>query len=60
MCLPRSLVTACFLRNYGIAAVLVIAAQKNPFTGHAWVEVDEIVVNDEQSVKTEYDVLDRI
>src|SRR5580704_6262144 len=46
LCLQRSAVTACLLRKYGVSAHLIIGAQQMPFKAHAWVEVDDKVVND--------------
>ena len=40
LCLQRSAATACLLKQYGVAAELVIGAQQMPFRAHAWVEVD--------------------
>ena len=45
-CLQRSAATACLLKRYGVAAVMVIGVQQMPFRAHAWVEVDGQVVND--------------
>lgn len=60
MCLARSVVATCLLRQSGISTALVIAAQKNPFIGHAWTEVNEIVVNDKQKVREDFLVFERI
>ena len=54
LCLQRSAVATCLLRSYGVPAEMVIACRKTPFEGHAWVEVDERVVNDTPKVKTFY------
>src|SRR5712664_4492673 len=40
LCLQRSAVTTCLLRNCGVPAEMVIGAQNLPFKAHAWVEVD--------------------
>ena len=58
-CLQRSAATVCLLRNYGVAASLVVGACKHPARAHAWVEVDGRVVNDKQGVKSCYQELDR-
>jgi transglutaminase superfamily protein len=58
-CLQRSAVATCLLRRRGIAADLVIGAQRLPFRAHAWVEVDGRVVNDRPYVSELYAVLDR-
>lgn len=52
LCLQRSAVTACLLRSYGVPAQMVIACRRIPFKGHAWVEVDGAVVNDNQKIQT--------
>ena len=59
LCLERSAVTTCLLRQHGVAAKLVIGAQQKPFRAHAWVEVDGRVVNDKPYVPEMYRVLDR-
>jgi hypothetical protein len=59
MCLQRSAVLACLLRANGIYAQMVIGCQKLPFLAHAWVEVDDQVVNDAKSVQETHKVLDR-
>jgi len=58
LCLERSAVTTCLLRQRGIAAKLVIGAQQKPFRAHAWVEVGGRVVNDKPYVREMYAVLD--
>jgi hypothetical protein len=60
LCLPFSAVTTCLLRSSGVAAEMVIGAQKEPFKGHAWTEVEGVVVNDKQKVQVNYHVMDRI
>jgi hypothetical protein len=59
LCLQRSAATACLLRRYGVSAHLVIGAQQMPFKAHAWVEVEDRVVNDKQYVGELYATLDR-
>jgi len=59
LCLQRSAVTACLLRQYGVSGHLVIGAQQMPFKAHAWVEVDGKVVNDKQYVREMYGILTR-
>jgi len=59
LCLQRSAATACLLRQYGVAAKLVIGAQQMPFKAHAWVEVEGRVVNDKPYMHEMYAVLDR-
>ncbi|HZE70022.1 MAG TPA: lasso peptide biosynthesis B2 protein [Pyrinomonadaceae bacterium] len=59
LCLQRSAVITCLLRRKGIPALMVIGCRKIPFRGHAWVEVDGLVVNDNPKVQTHYRVLER-
>jgi hypothetical protein len=60
MCLQRSAVTTCLLRQSGIAADMVIGCRKSPFTAHAWVEVGGEVANDKKQVQEFYKVLSRL
>ena len=46
MCLQRSVCTARLLGACGVPARLVIGYRPDPFFSHAWVEVDDRVVND--------------
>lgn len=59
LCLQRSAATTCLLRKYGVPATLVIGAQQVPFKSHAWVEVDDKVINDKSYVPEMYAVLDK-
>jgi len=59
LCLQRSAATTCLLKRYGIPAQMVIGAQQMPFKAHAWVEVDNRVVNDKPYMQEMYAVLDR-
>jgi Transglutaminase-like superfamily len=59
LCLQRSAVVVCLLRNEGVAARLVIGTKQLPFKAHAWVEVDGWVVNDKPYVREIYAVIDR-
>ncbi|MHA6766124.1 lasso peptide biosynthesis B2 protein [Sphingobium ummariense] len=45
-CLVRSLAMFTVLRTHGVTAVLVIGARSDPFSAHAWVQHDGIVLND--------------
>jgi len=45
LCLQRSVATARLLRKHGVAARLAIGYRPSPFFSHAWVEVDQRVVN---------------
>lgn len=59
LCLQRSAVGTCLLRAEGVAAQMVIGCRKIPFKGHAWIEVNGHVVNDNPKVQAFYKVLDR-
>jgi hypothetical protein len=59
LCLQRSAVTACLLRNYGISGQMVLGAQKLPFRAHAWVEVHGQAVNERSDVQEIYGVWER-
>jgi hypothetical protein len=59
LCLQRSAVTTCLLRSNGVAAQMIIGAQKLPFRSHAWVEVDGRAVNERIDVQAIYGVWDR-
>jgi len=59
LCLQRSFVTTYLLRKHGIAAQMVLGAQKLPFKAHAWVEVEGQAVNERSNVQATYAVWDR-
>jgi|SRR5882757_8800262 len=59
LCLQRSAATACFLRQYGASALMVIGVQKLPFKAHAWVELEGRPVNDKSYTSEMYVALDR-
>lgn len=59
-CLQRSVVTTLLLRLHGTPATLVIGCRPVPVESHAWVEVEEKVVNDRQQYKKFFTVLDRL
>jgi hypothetical protein len=59
LCLQRSFVTTYLLRKHGVAAQMVLGAQKLPFKAHAWVEVDGRVVNERSNVQSTYAVWDK-
>lgn len=54
VCLQRSAVTTCLLRNCGVAARMVLAARPMPLLFHAWVEVAGNVINDHPTVARAY------
>ena len=57
LCLQRSVAATLLLRKYGINGRLVIGYRPAPFFSHAWVEVDERVVNDSPAYKKRLQVL---
>jgi hypothetical protein len=59
LCLQRSAAIACLLKKYGVSAQMVIGAQQMPFKAHAWVEMNNRVVNDKPYTPEMYAVLDR-
>jgi hypothetical protein len=59
LCLQRSFVTTYLLRKHGVAAEMVMGAQKLPFKAHAWVEVDGRAINERSNVQATYAVWDR-
>ena len=59
LCLQRSFVTTYLLRKHGVAAQMVLGAQKLPFKAHAWVEVDGQAINERSNVQATYAVWDR-
>ena len=60
LCLQRSAATTLLLRCHGWPAELVIGVQIVPFKSHAWVEVDETVVNDKPYMLEIYSPLERL
>ena len=56
-CLQRSVAAAKLLRKHGIASRLVIGYRAAPFFSHAWVEVDDRVLNDSPAYKERLQVL---
>jgi hypothetical protein len=54
LCLQRSIVTVCLLRDEGVPARMVIGARQLPFKSHAWVEVDGCIVNDKPHLCADY------
>lgn len=59
LCLQRSSVMTCLMRRYGIAAEMVLGAQKTPFAAHAWVETDGRPISEKANVQTRYNVWER-
>jgi len=59
LCLQRSAVTTCLLRNAGLPAQMVTGVQIMPLSPHAWVEIRGSVVNDHKRVSRVYVPIDR-
>lgn len=59
LCLQRSAATTMQLRHHGWAATMVIGAQLLPFQSHAWVEIENRIVNDKPYVSEIFQVLER-
>jgi transglutaminase superfamily protein len=61
-CLPRSLVLWFLLRRQGVPAELRIGVRKSDrqLEAHAWVEVDQRVVNDTPDIAAEYPPFENI
>jgi hypothetical protein len=60
MCLHRSFAAVRMLRRSGVKADLIIASRPLPFLSHAWVEVDNQIVNDKPGYKRKLQVLERM
>ena len=58
LCLQRSTILVKMLRRRGVAAHLVIGAQKLPFKAHAWVEVEGEIINDRLASREKFLVLE--
>lgn len=59
LCLQRSAVTTCLLRDYGVPAKMVMGAQTVPFKAHAWTEVDGRAINERRDVQRIYSAWER-
>jgi hypothetical protein len=59
LCLQRSAATVRLLKRHGFPAQLVIGVQQLPFAVHAWVELDDRVINDKPYMSDIYSVLAR-
>lgn len=60
MCLHRSFAAVRLMRKSGVKAELIIASRPLPFLSHAWVEVDNQIVNDKPGYKRKLQVLEKI
>ena len=59
LCLQRSFVTTYLLRKHGVAAQMLLGAQKLPFKAHAWVEVNGQSINERSNVQATYAAWDK-
>jgi hypothetical protein len=59
LCLQRSAVTTCLMRDCGVPAQMVLGAQKMPFKAHAWTEVNCKPINERRDVQKFYLVWER-
>lgn len=59
LCLQRSAATVILLRRRGWPATMIIGAQLLPFQSHAWVEVQNRIVNDKPYISELFQVLER-
>jgi transglutaminase superfamily protein len=59
LCLQRSIVTTCLLRDCGVKAMMLVGIQSLPFKAHAWTEVDGQAINEHNDVQRVYSVIDR-
>jgi hypothetical protein len=57
LCLQRSLCTVRLLRKHDVVARLVIGYLPRPFFSHAWVEVNDRIVNDSPTYRERLQVL---
>ena len=58
-CLQRASATTRLLRGFGFPAKMAIGVQFTPFRSHAWVEINDSVVNDKPDLPQTYTVLER-
>lgn len=58
LCLQRAVATTIVLRRHGFPADMLIGVQLIPFKSHAWVEIDDQVVNDKPYMRDIYRVID--
>lgn len=53
-CLNWSLAMMHYLMNLGIAATLILGVRRTPWSAHAWVQQDEVVLSDSVDNVTHY------
>jgi hypothetical protein len=59
-CLHRSATLATLLRRKGVEAEMVIGIKTTPYSGHAWVEVDGVAVNEDRETVASYTPVERL
>jgi hypothetical protein len=59
LCLQRSVILTWLLRSNGIKGEMMIGVHKMPFYGHAWVELEGKVINDDKNAKNFFQVVSR-
>lgn len=59
LCLQRSVATARLLRRHGENATVVVGYCPVPFFSHAWVEIDDVVVNDMNAYRDRLNIMFR-
>ena len=59
LCLQRAAATTLLLRRHGIAAEMIVGVKQFPFRSHAWVEVENDIVNDKPYLRDIYQELGR-
>lgn len=59
-CLPKALATYRFLRLHRVPAQLCLGVRKYPFSGHAWVEFEGKVLDDQPDRVRGYTLLKRL
>jgi hypothetical protein len=59
LCLQRSAATVLMLRRRGWNAALTVGIRIFPFESHAWVEIENAIVNDRPYLYDKYQVLHR-
>jgi hypothetical protein len=60
LCLQYAASAVCLLRLHGEPAELVIGISQNPFSSHAWVELNGVIVAGSDSKQSRLVVIDRV
>lgn len=59
LCLQRAVATTIALRRSGYRASMIIGGQSRPAAFHAWVEIDDAVINDKPYMREIYKEMQR-